>query len=167
MSKEHLLLRADVTGINDTLICIVEYDLDIHPINPINVYPIALYDEIEDTIITNFDLFPQLKEQKYSEDKFDQVAEIISNMESLYYNNNKITMTEINISVVTSYWNSINGTNFTYEDFECEFILPFVKEKLDIFFIKENSLLNAKQTLFSKFALNEIKEKRENILNNL
>jgi hypothetical protein len=167
MSKEHLLLRADVTGLNDTLICVVEYDTNIHPINPINVYPIALYDELEDELVTNFEHFPKLKELKYSEDKFDQVSEIVNEMESVYYSGNKITVTEINIFLITKYWNSVNGTSFTYEDFENNFLLPFIKDKFDIFFIEENSITNTRKGLFSNVMLGEIEKKRNDILNNL
>lgn len=94
MSKSHLLLNANILGLGTSVLCVVEYIENKHA--PNDVFFIAEYDEIEDTLQYDFSLFENLNQQKFiSETPFNKLLEIQSWMEKINYGGNKTQNAEI------------------------------------------------------------------------
>jgi hypothetical protein len=160
MKKSHLLLNANILGLNTAILCVVEYN-DSN-FNPINVYEISRYDELEDNLSTSFNLFPNLKEQSHlSTDSFDKFLEIENWMEELNYQHNKATRIEICGYEISKYLKDKHSSNIDSLDINHDELLVFIKECFHKEYVLEDSYRKiAHQSPFAKIALDDLLQKR-------
>lgn len=154
----HTLLRANILGLNNSVLGVVEYKKD--SIKPINFYVVSEYDEMEDTINYNFDYFKNLKEKKFkSEDTFDQFLEIEEWMETLNYGKNESTKIEFCGYEMSNYLNKKNRTNIDSVDIENENMIEFIKDNFHKRYKEEYILKsNLKKNPFAEILLEDLKK---------
>jgi len=163
--KSHLLVNANILGINSSILCVIEY-IDDH-ILPEQVYFIASYDEFTEELVTDFSLFPNLSNNQYTSiDPFDKFIEIDSVMSTLNYDSIESTKVEICGSDIAKLTNRLNNTDVDYLDVELEHLLEFIKHEFYIDLPQELSLRkNIKANFFAKPLLENLLSKRQEYLN--
>lgn len=160
MNKSHLLLNANILGLNTAVLCVVEYDVGFYPCN---IYEVARYDEDNDLLITNFDTFKNLNRESYiSDDSFDRFLEVESWMEKLNYQNNKASRVEICGSEISNHLKEKHNTVVDSLEVEHRELLKFINECFHKEYILESKYRKeAKTSIFAQLALDKLLENRE------
>jgi len=162
--KSHLLVNANITGLNTSILCVVEYD--DNSFAPINLYTVSLFDEIEDTVIHDFRVFINLNNEIIkSKDSFDAFLEVEEMMERINYHNNKSSKVEISGYEIAEYINNKYNKNIDSLDVELKDLELFIKDCFYKDFIEEQGLRkNLKLNPFAEPLLNGLLEERKRIL---
>ena len=161
--KSHLLLNASILGLNTSIFCVVEYDENHHA--PINVYVISKYDEINNTLETDFSLFKNLYKKKFiSEDPFDKLQEIKKRMEVLNYKGYKTSEVEIDGYEISKYLKKEKNIDIDYLEVDLKELEIFIRDCFYKDYLKENELRKNNNNLFSKIFLEDLLLNRKKIL---
>lgn len=160
MKKSHLLLNANILGLNTAILCVVEY-IDSN-FNPINVYEVCRYDELEDNLSVTFDLFPNLNKQSHTtSDNFDKFLEIEKWMEELNYQNNKTTRIEICGYEISKHLKDKHAIHIDSLDVNHDELLTFILECFHKEYVLEDNYRKmAHKSPFAQIALDDLLQKR-------
>lgn len=160
MSKQHIVANINSVDISNSILCVFEY-LNDNPL-PSQVFLIAQYDELEDSLITDFSHFPKLNIDPSISDSLEQYEYIALSLENEYLNGHKINKVNIPVYQVISYINEL-GNKICSEDFENQHLISYVKNNFHIEFVKEQELrINSNKNMFSQLFLDQyIKERKQ------
>lgn len=165
MKKHHTLLNAKIRGLTSAVLCVVEYI--VGEIKPINVYVIAKYDEIDNTLEKDFSLFENMKYVVLSGvDNYQDFLKLDREMSKFNYQSIDSEVIEICGQEIAIFVNNLTGSNLDYLDVELSDLIEYIKGAFYIDSPKEFELRKSiEKSSFNKIFLEELLEKRKENLN--
>lgn len=153
-AKTHLVINANILGLNTAALCVVEYTGD--DVFPTDIYPIARYDEMENTFIAIAKEFPSVADIEFTSDEpFDRFLEIEKHIRDNHYHND-ISHVEICGTLISKHLLEKYNENVDYLEVELEELERYIKDCFHTQYAKEWQLRdNAHKSPFHQLGLDE------------